>query len=538
MTPGRKATLKALFEAGFSRHQARPALTSMGVTLTYAELERLSAAFGGFLRRELGLAPGERVAMVLPNLLQYPVAVAGALRSGLVLVNVNPLYTPREMQLQLADSGASTVLVLENFAATLEQALPGTAVRHVITTQVGDLFPAAKRLATNFAVKRVMRKVAPWRLPGAVPLPQALGPGLALPDPDVRPDEVALLQYTGGTTGRAKGAVLTHANLAANTAQALHWLSGTMKEGEETVVTALPLFHIFALTTNLLLFVALGGRNLLIPNARDLRDMLRTLERERFTAITGVETLYRALLDQPRFAAIDFSGLKLAIAGGMAVQRGVAERWQRVTGVPLVEGYGLTEASPIVCANPVDRRHFSGTLGRPLVDTEVSLRDEHGDTVPAGEIGEICVRGPQVMRGYWNAPEETAQAFFPGGVLRTGDLGRQLADGEVAFVERRKDIIVVAGFKAYPSEIEAVARSHPGVADAGAVGVPHPRTGEAVALFVVRRDPALDAAALMAHCAQHLAPYKRPSRIAFREALPKSPIGKVLRRALRDELAA
>jgi long-chain acyl-CoA synthetase len=535
VTPGRPATLKALFEASFARHGARPAFTSMDVTLDYAQVERLSSAFGAFLRRGLGLAPGERVAVILPNLLQYPVAVMGALRAGLVLVTVNPLYTPREVRFQLADSGASAVLVLENFAATLEQALAGTSVRHIVTTQVGDLFPPAKRLATNFAVKRVKRMVPPWRLPGAIALPDALARGLALPDTTVRAEDMALLQYTGGTTGRAKGAVLTHGNLAANVAQTLKWLAGTLKEGEETVVTALPLFHIFALTANLLLFVKLGGRNVLIPNARDLRDLLRTLARERFTAITGVDTLYNALLDQPRFAQLDFSRLKLAIAGGMALQRPVAERWQRATGVPLVEGYGLTEASPIVSANPVDAREFTGTLGRPLEGTEVSLRDERGTQVGQDEVGEICVRGPQVTRGYWNAPEETAQAFFPNGWLRTGDLGRRTVGGEIRFVERRKDVIVVSGFKAYPTEIEAVAREHPGVADAGAIGVPHPRTGEAVVLYVVKRDPALTAEALMAHCAQHLAPYKRPARIEFRDTLPKSPIGKILHRALRDE---
>jgi long-chain acyl-CoA synthetase len=538
VTLGRHATLKALCEASFARHGPRPAFTSMDVTLDYAQVERLSSAFGAFLRRGLGMAPGDRLAIILPNLLQYPVAVIGAWRAGVVLVTVNPLYTAREVQFQLADSGASAVLVLENFAATLEQALAGTRVRHIITTQVGDLFPTAKRFATNFAVKRVKRMVPPWRLPGAMALPDALARGLALPETAVHPQDTALLQYTGGTTGRAKGAVLTHGSLSANVAQTLKWLSGALKEGEETVVTALPLFHIFALTANLLLFVRLGGRNVLIPNARDLRDLLRTLARERFTAITGVDTLYHALLDQPRFAQIDFSGLKLAIAGGMALQRAVAERWQHATGVPLVEGYGLTEASPIVSANPVDAREFTGTLGRPLEGTEISLRDERGAEVPAGEVGEICVRGPQVMPGYWNAPEETAQAFFPGGWLRTGDLGRATAGGELLFVERRKDVIVVSGFKAYPSEIEAVAREHPGVADAGAVGVPHPRTGEAVALFVVKRDPSLSAEALMEHCTRHLAPYKRPARIEFRDTLPKSPIGKILHRALREEAVA
>ena len=526
-------TLKALFEASFARFRSRPAFTSMGVTLDYGEVDRLSAAFGAFLRRGLGLDPGERVAIMLPNLLQYPVALAGALRSGLAIVNVNPLYTAAELQFQLADSGAAAIVVLENFAHTVEHALAGTRVRHVITTQLGDLFPAAKRWAANFAVKRVKRMVPAWQLPGALPFRDALARDLSLDGTMVGPEDIALLQYTGGTTGRPKGAVLTHANLAANVAQTAAWLAGTLEEGEETVITALPLYHIFSLTANLLLFMQLGGCNVLIANPRDLSGFVKALKSTRFSAITGVNTLYNALLEQPEFAGIDFSGLKLAIAGGMAVQRAVAERWQRATGVPLIEGYGLTEASPIVCVNPIDTHEFSGKLGLPMHSTEVTIRNESGVELARGETGEICVRGPQIMRGYWNAPEETAQAFFPGGWLRTGDLGRIDARGYVEFVERRKDVIVVSGFKAYPSEIEAVVMQHPGVKDAGAVGVPHPRSGEAVALFVVKRDPALSAEALAEHCAQRLAPYKRPARIEFRDSIPKTPLGKMLHRELQ-----
>jgi long-chain acyl-CoA synthetase len=526
-------TLKALAEASFARWPQRPAFTSMGVTLSYGELDERSAAFGAFLRRELGLEPGERVAIMLPNLLQYPIALIGALRAGLAAVSVNPLYTAAELQFQLADSGAAAVVVLENFARTLQQALAGTRVRHVIITQVGDLFPAAQRWTTNVALKRFKRMVPAFQLPRAVPLRKALARGVGLPAAMVGPQDIALLQYTGGTTGRPKGAVLTHANLAANAAQTRAWIGSLLNEGVETVVTALPLYHIFALTANLLVFMALGGRNLLIANPRDLSGLVKQLKRSRFSAITGVNTLYAALLDHPDFGKLDFSGLKLAVAGGMAVQRVVAERWQRVTGVALVEGYGLTEASPIVCCNPADAREFSGKLGLPLASTEVTIRDEHGAELAHGEVGEICVRGPQVMRGYWNAPEESAQAFFAGAWLRTGDLGRMDARGYVEFVERRKDVIVVSGFKAYPSEIEQVALAHPGVKDAGAVGMPHPKSGEAVALFVVKRDPALTAEALAEHCAQRLAPYKRPARIEFRDALPKSPIGKVLHRELQ-----
>ena len=524
-------TLKALAEASFARWRERPAFTSLGVTLTYGQVDERSAAFGAFLRGPLALAPGERVALMLPNLLQYPVALFGVLRSGLVAVNVNPLYTATELAFQLADSGAAAVVVLEQFAHTVERALPGTAVRHVVTTRVGDLFPAPRRWAANFAARRKRRPPA-FSLPGSLSFRKSLGRH-RLPHTEVRADDIALLQYTGGTTGRPKGAILTHANIAANVEQTAAWMGGVLKEGAETAITALPLYHIFALTANLLVFLRLGWRNLLIADPRDLRSFVRELERTRFSAITGVDTLYAALLDNPRFARLDFSALKLAVAGGMAVRRPVAERWQQLTGRLLVEGYGLTEASPVVCCNPADAREFSGKLGLPVADTEVTIRDEHGEALARGEVGEICVRGPQVMRGYWNAPEETAQAFFAGRWLRTGDLGRIDERGYVEFVGRLKDVIVVSAFKAYPGEIEAVALAHPGVKDAAAVGVPHPRRGEAVALYVVKRDPSLTAEALAEHCAARLAPYKRPVRIEFRDSLPKSPLGKVLHRELK-----
>jgi long-chain acyl-CoA synthetase len=527
-------TLKALFEQSCARWRERPAFTSMGVTLTYGELERRSAAFGAFLRGRPGLAPGERVAIMLPNVLQYPVALIGALRAGLTVVNVNPLYTASELRYQLEDSGAVAIVVLENFSHTVEQALAGTRVRHVIVTQLGDAFPAPKRWLVNLVVKHVKRMVPPWRIPGALAFGDAHD--AELPPTEVRPEDIAFLQYTGGTTGRPKGAVLTHANMAANVRQTLAWVGGALKEGEETVVTALPLYHVFALTANLLLFFRLGARNLLIVNPRDLPAFVAELRHHRFSGITGVNTLYAALLDAPGFdeaCRANAGALKISVAGGMAVHRGVAARWQRATGAPLVEGYGLTEASPNVCANPIDAREWSGKLGKPLPETEVTIRSEAGAELARGETGEICVRGPQVMRGYWNAPEETAQAFFPGGWLRTGDLGRIDERSYVEFVDRLKDVIVVSGFKAYPTEIEAVALEHPGVKDAGAVGVPHPHSGEAVALFVVKRDPALTSEALGAHCAERLTPYKRPVRIEFRESLPKSPLGKVLHRELR-----
>ena len=529
-------SLNALFEASFARFRSLPALRNYGVPLTYGELDERSAAFAAFLAGELRLARGERLAVMLPNVLQQPVAMIGALRAGLTVVNVNPLYTPRELEQQLADSGASAIVVLENFAHTLQQALPGTRVRHVVVTRIGDLLPLPRRALFNFAVKHVKHRVPPWRIAGAVSLRRALKKGRGRPfHAAVGPDDVAFLQYTGGTTGRPKGAMLTHGNLVANVEQTLAWVRGTLQEGCETVLTVLPLYHVFALTANLLVFMRLGGCNALITDPRDLRNLVAEMKACRFSAITGVNTLFKALLDHAKFAEAckaNGAALKVAIAGGMAVQREVAERWQRATGVPLIEGYGLTEASPNVCVNRFDIAQFTGKLGIPLPSTDVAILDEHGTELPCNEVGEICVRGPQVMRGYWNAPEETARAFATGGWLRTGDLGSMDERGYVQFVERSKNVVVVSGFKVYPSEIEDVALLHPGVRDAGAIGIADPRRGEAVAVFIVRKDPALTADALREHFARHLARYKQPRHIEFRDALPKSPIGKVLHREL------
>jgi len=533
-------SLVDLLARSCARYRDRRAFVSMGAHLTYAGLDRLSRDFGASLEHELGLRQGERIAIMLPNILQYPVALFGALRAGLTVVNVNPLYTATELGRQLADCGARAIVVLENFAHTLEKALGADTGLHVITTQLGDLFPPTKRALVNVVVKHVKRMVPRWRIAHAMPLREALARGRrhALTDVEVRPEDLAFLQYTGGTTGRPKGAMLTHRNVAANVEQTIAWIGSALTPGEETVVTALPLYHIFALTANLFVFVRLGGTNLLIANPRDLTAFVATLTKSRFTAITGVNTLYGALLDAPGFAAVCAARrgtLKIAVAGGMAVQRAIAERWQAATGIPLIEGYGLTEASPNVCCNRFDAREFSGTVGLPLPSTEVAILDERGNDAPLGELGEICVRGPQVMQGYWNAPEETAKTFTAEGWLRTGDLGRMDARGYVSFHDRRKDVIVVSGFKAYPVEIEEVARSHPGVADAGAVGVPDARSGESVMLYVVRRDPGLTAEALLEHCARHLTAYKLPRRIEFRAQLPKTPIGKVSRRELREE---
>jgi long-chain acyl-CoA synthetase len=539
----RFASLKDLLEQSCERFRARPAFTNMGVSLSYDELDRRSREFGAWLQHEAGLKRGERVAIMLPNLLQYPVALFGALRAGMVVVNVNPLYTARELQHQLADSGATAIVVLENFAHTLQDIVATTAVRHVITTQVGDLLPPLKACLVNFAVKWIKRGVPRWQLPGAVAFNSALGRGAhhQLTEVPITQDDIAFLQYTGGTTGVAKGAILTHGNLVANVEQTSAWIGNVLGEGEEVVITPLPLYHVFALTANLLTFVKWGANDVLITNPRDIPGFIKVLRKTRFSVITGVNTLYSKLLDAPGFERVkqaNAGALKLAVAGGMSVQRSVAERWQQRMEVPLIEGYGLTEASPIVCANPLDAREFSGAIGMPIPSTRVDIRDEAGNSLPLGEAGELCVQGPQVMRGYWNMPDETARVLSADRWLRTGDICRMDADGMVRFVERGKDVVVVSGFKVYPNEVEEVLMLHPGVREAGVTGVPDEKSGEAVKAFVVRRDPALTAAELVAHCRANLAAYKVPKQVEFRDRLPKSPIGKVLRRALKEVPAA
>ncbi len=539
----RFASLKDMLERSCARYPKRPAFTNMGVALTYGELDRLSRNFGACLQQVIGLRRGDRVAIMLPNLLQYPVALFGALRVGLVVVNVNPLYTARELQHQLADSGAVAIVVLENFAHTLQKVVATTAVRHIITTQVGDLFPPPRRWLVNFAIKRVKRMVPRWQLPGAIAFNDALKSGARQTPTDVAltHEDIAFLQYTGGTTGVAKGTILTHGNMVANVEQTSAWISGTLKEGIEVVITPLPLYHIFALTANLLTFVKWGANNVLITNPRDIPRFVHELRQIRFTAITGVNTLFNMLLNAPGFDEVrkaNAGALKVAVAGGMAVQRTVAERWQQMMGVPLIEGYGLTEAAPIVCANPLEAKAFSGKIGMPLPSTRVAIRNEAERELPPGEVGEICVQGPQVMRGYWNMPEETARVLGPDGWLRTGDMGVMDDHGSIQFIDRRKDMIVVSGFKVYPTEIEEVVMMHPGVKEVGVVGVPDEKSGEVVKLYLVKKDPGLTAEAVMAHCKANLTAYKVPKHVEFRDNLPKSPIGKILRRELQMEHAA
>ncbi len=532
----RWASLKDLLAFSCERFAERPAFGSMGTVMSYRQLDAASRAFAAWLQHKAGLRRGDRVALMLPNLLQYPVALFGALRAGMVVVNVNPLYTPRELAHQLADAGATAIVVLENFAHTLDQVIASTAVRVVLTTQVGDLLPTPRRLLTNAVVKHVKKMVPPWRLPGAVDLRRALAEGRTqrLDDVALGHEDLAFLQYTGGTTGVAKGAMLSHGNMVANVLQVGAWVAPQLNEGEETVVLPLPLYHVFALT-GCLSFFSKGAQAVLVANPRDLPGFIRILRQTPFTAIIGVNTLFRALLDAPGFAGVDLRPLKLAVAGGMAVQQVVAQRWMQRAGVPLVEGYGLTESAPVAIANPVTIQAWSGQIGVPLPSTEAVILDDADQPVAADQVGEIALRGPQLMKGYWKRPEETAAAFTATGWMRTGDMGSMDERGGFRLTDRKKDMIVVSGFKVFPNEVEDVLTLHPGVLEAGAVGIPDDRSGEAVKVVVVRKDPALTEAELLAHCRQHLTGYKLPRVIEFRtEPLPKTSVGKILRRELRD----
>ena len=526
-----------------ARYATRPAFHNLGRTLTFADVDRLSRDFAAYLLTLPGMRRGERVAIMLPNLLQYPVVLFGILRAGLTVVNVNPLYTARELTFQLKDSGARAIVILENFAATLNEALPETRIEHVVTTQVGDLLPAPKRWLINFAVKHVKKMVPAWRIAGAHGLLDALaqGAGLDFTPPPVGIDDIAFLQYTGGTTGVAKGAMLTHGNILANLEQINLWISASFREGREIAIAPLPMYHIFCMTSTLG-FLKWGSLIVLITNPRDLPGFIKELRRWKFSVLTGVNTLFNAMMNTPGFDALDFSALKVVVGGGASVQKAVAERWQKITGTTLTEAYGLTETSPGVCCTLLGTP-WNGSIGLPVASTEVSIRDDDFNALPpwdgVGDIakstGEICVRGPQVMRGYWNNPVETAKVFTDGW-LKTGDVGHMDTRGYVTITDRKKDMILVSGFNVYPNEVEGVAMTHPGVAECAVIGVPDERSGEAVKLIVVRRDPQLAADDLRAYCAGQLTGYKRPHCIEFRDSLPKTPIGKILRRELRDEV--
>ena len=529
-------SLCGVFDASVRKFAALPAYVNMGTAISYAELDRLSGCFGAYLQNVIRLPRGARVALMMPNLLQYPIAMFGALRAGYVVVNFNPLYSPRELEYQLNDSGAEAIVIVENFAYVLDQVIQKTKVKHVITTGLGDLLHFPNRQVVNLAVKYIKHMVPAWKLPGAVPFRRALtlGEGQNWAPTDVSPNDIAFLQYTGGTTGVPKGAMLTHRNLVANLQQAHAWLKPVLEEGREVVITPLPLYHIFALTANCLTFMKIGAMNVLITNPRDIPAFVKELGKYRFSVITGVNTLYNALLGNPEFSKLDFSHLRVALAGGMAVHRSVAERWKQVTGKALVEAYGLTETSPAVTVNPLDIAEYNGSIGLPLPSTEIAIRDDDGNDLPPGEAGELCVRGPQVMKGYWQRPEETAKVLMPDGFLRTGDIAAVDESGFVRIVDRKKDMIIVSGFKVFPNEIEDVVSLHPGVLEVGAVGLSDSSSGEVVKIVVVKRDPALNAEELIAHCRKHLTGYKIPRHVEFREELAKTNIGKILRRSLRE----
>ncbi|HZP85916.1 MAG TPA: AMP-binding protein [Burkholderiales bacterium] len=530
------SSIAQVLESACERFRHRPAFANMGKVLTYGDVDRLSSNFASYLLNDLKLSKGDRVAIMLPNVLQYPIAIFGVLRAGLTVVNTNPMYTARELRHQLHDAGASAIVVLDNFASVLAEVLHDTPCKHVITTGVGDLLGFPHGTVVNFALRYVKKMVPPYSIPGAVRFNTVLARGArkAPPKVTVTHEDVAFLQYTGGTTGVAKGAMLTHRNMVANMLQSSAWLGTNYAEGAEIIITAIPLYHIFALTANCLVFMKFGGLNYLITNPRDMSGFVKTLQGVRFTAITGVNTLFNGLLNTPGFDKVDFSALHLTLGGGMAVQRAVAEKWKRVTGVPLIEAYGLTETAPAACMNRMDLAEYNGSIGVPIPSTDVSIQDDEGRILPIGEVGELCVRGPQVMKGYWNRPEETAKVLTKDGWLHTGDIAKMDDKGYFYIVDRKKDMILVSGFNVYPNEIEDVVAQCPGVLEVAAVGVPDEKSGEAVKIVVVKKDPNLTAEIIKAHCKENLTGYKLPKIIEFRDSLPKTNVGKILRRELRE----
>ncbi len=528
-------SLVALFEDACRKFADKVAYISMGKEMTYGELDARTREFAGWLQSR-GLQKGDRVALMMPNLLQYPVALFGTLRAGCVVVNCNPLYTARELEHQLKDSGAVVIVIVENFAHTLQQVIEKTAIRHIVVTPLGEMLGAVKGTLVNFVIRRVKKMVPAWSLPGSIGFNAALAAGRrhgwqAVP---LAQEDIAFLQYTGGTTGVSKGAMLTHANIAANVTQAYSWIRPVVHEGQEFIITALPLYHIFALTANCLTFLMIGARNLLIANPRDIPNFIKEWDKYPVTVVTGVNTLFNALLNHPDFAKLDFSTMNVTLGGGMAVQAPVAEHWRQVVGVPLLQAYGLTETSPAATINPLDMKEFNGAIGLPISSTEVSIRDDDGNEVPVNQVGEICIRGPQVMKGYWNRPDETANVFHPDGFLRTGDMGYIDPQGFVFLVDRKKDMILVSGFNVYPNEVEEAVAMHPGIIDVAAIGVPDERAGEAVKIFVVRKDPRVTEAELIEHCRHVLTGYKIPKYVEFRDDLPRTNVGKILRRALKE----
>ena len=532
-------SIVSVMERAIDRYRDKPAFANLGKTITYGDVDRLSGELAAYLVGELHLKKGDRVAIMMPNCLQYPIATFGILRAGLTVVNVNPLYTPRELRHQLVDAAVSAIVVLDNFAHTVQSVLADLPDMKVITSALGDMI-GPKGAIVNFALKYIKHMVPDYAIPGMVRFKDALDIGRRHPVPriDCAPGDIAFLQYTGGTTGVAKGAMLTHRNLVANMQQAAAWINDAVRPGEELIVTALPLYHIFALTANGLVFMKLGGLNYLITNPRDMRGFVKEISKIPFTAITGVNTLFNGLLNTPGFDQVDFSHLRLTLGGGMAVQRVVAERWKQVTGCTLIEAYGLTETSPAACINPMDLPAYNGSIGLPVPSTDACIKDEAGNHLPAETVGELCIKGPQVMLGYWHRPDETAEVMDDEGWLHTGDMARMDDEGFFFIVDRKKDMILVSGFNVYPNEVEDVIAMMPGVLEVAAVGVPDEKSGEAVKVIIVRKDPSLTEAQVKAHASENLTGYKHPKYVEFRTELPKTNVGKILRRELREPHAA
>jgi len=532
-------SLIQLFEDTFRKHSNKIAYENMGVGITYGELDRLSIQFACFLQKDLGLQKGDRIAIQMPNLLQFPIAFVGAIRAGLIVVNTNPLYTPREMEHQFKDAGAKAIVIMANFASSLQEIIGNTEIKHIIVTELADLFPVFKRTLVNFVVKRIKKMVPPYHLQGAISFTEALhrGSRSSFDAPALSLEDTAVLQYTGGTTGISKGAMLSHGNLVAHNSMITRWFYPYLKDQskQEIVITAIPMYHIFALTVNGLLMLSVGAKNVLITNPRDMAGFVKELGKHKFSIVTGVNTLFNGLLNHPLFASLDFSSLHGAVGGGMAVQDVVARKWEEVTGKPLVEGYGLSETSPVLCCNPLDGTHRLGTIGLPMPSTEVAIFSDEGNQLGQGEVGEICARGPQVMSGYWE--KDNDNVFWPGGWFKTGDIGLMDEDGFFKIVDRKKDMIKVSGFNVYPNEIENVVSGNSKVMEVAAIGVPDLKSGEVIKIFVVRKDPSLTEQELIDYCHKNMTKYKIPKHVEFRDSLPKSNVGKILRRVLKEENA-
>ena len=524
-----------VLDESFQRYAAKPCFTNFGKTMTYAEIDLYSRRFAAYLLNHCKLKKGDAVAIMSPNLLQYPIALYGILRAGLIVVNINPLYTARELEYQLRDSEAKALLIFENAAHMIESVRATTKVKHIFVTQIGDLLPFPKRQLLNFVIRSVKKMTPAWNIPDATWFDQIIKQEYGtFPKPSIQRSDVAFLQYTGGTTGVSKGAVLSHGNIIANMVQAREWVKNHVTRGEEIIITALPLYHIFSLTANAFAYFYLGANNILITNPKDIPAFVKELKKWKFTAFTGVNTLFNALLNNSDFASVDFSRLKISLGGGMAVQKAVAEKWKQVTGCTLVEAYGLTETSPAACINPGNLQDYNGFIGLPISSTEVVIKNDAEDNVPFMDAGEVCIKGPQVMQGYWNKPEETAKVFTKDGYFKTGDIGYMTTEGYIKLVDRKKDMILVSGFNVYPNEIEDVLALHPGVFEAAAVGVPDAVSGEIVKVFVVKKEASLSADEVIRHCRQYLTGYKVPKLVEFRDALPKTNVGKILRRELKN----